>query len=236
MTPGSHRGGAGPHHGPAQPGDRTSAEPGGFDEFDHTAFDHAAGGEPVVSDGLAPEGDSTEPTLPTDSSDGADSAAGGEATGTAYQAGSAAPESPDAVLAAERLEDLRRLQAEYVNYKKRVDRDRAVARDQGISHVLESMLPVLDEIHLAREHGDLETGPAATIVDKLEAVLAKLGIEAFGEYGDEFDPMHHEALMHISAEVPADATSTTVVKVLQRGYRLGDRVVRPARVAVADPE
>lgn len=227
MTPGSHRGGAGPHHGPAHPGDRTSAEPGGFDEFDHAASDQPAG-EPVVSDGLAPEGDSTEPTLPADG--------GGEATGTAYQAGSAAPESPDAVLAAERLEDLRRLQAEYVNYKKRVDRDRSLAREAGISHVLESMFPVLDEIHLAREHGDLVDGPSAVIVDKLEAVLAKLGIEAFGEYGDEFDPMHHEALMHISAEVPADATSTTVVKVLQRGYRLGDRVVRPARVAVADPE
>ena len=88
------------------------------------------------------------------------------------------------MLAAERLEDLRRLQAEYVNYKKRVDRDRSLAREAGISHVLESMFPVLDEIHLAREHGDLVDGPSAVIVDKLEAVLAKLGIEAFGEYGD----------------------------------------------------
>lgn len=230
MTPGSHRASAGPHHGPAHAGDRASAEPGGFDEFDHPVSEPM--GTPVVSDGIAPEGDSTEPTLPGDGCE----AAATEVTDPAYPAGSAAADSPDAALAAERLEDLRRLQAEYVNYKKRVDRDRSLAREAGISHVLESMFPVLDEIHLAREHGDLVDGPGAVIVDKLEAVLAKLGIEAFGEYGDEFDPMHHEALMHISAEVPADATSTTVVKVLQRGYRLGDRVVRPARVAVADPE
>ena len=153
------------HHGPAHPGDSGSAEPGGFDEFDHPDFadiaaaaaaslreEHPEGtGIPVVSDGTAAQGDGAEPSL--------------------------APLTGDAALAAERLEDLRRLQAEYVNYKKRVDRDRSVARDQGISHVLESMLPVLDEIHLAREHGDLGEGPAATIVDKLEAVLAKLGIE-----------------------------------------------------------
>ena len=245
MTPGSHRASAGPHHGPAHAGDRASAEPGGFDEFDHPVSEPM--GVPVVSDGIAPEGDSTEPTLPGRGSEApapavqatevpAPAVPATEATDPAYAGGSAAAESPDAVLAAERLEDLRRLQAEYVNYKKRVDRDRSLAREAGISHVLESMFPVLDEIHLAREHGDLVDGPGAVIVDKLEAVLAKLGVEAFGAYGDEFDPMHHEALMHISAEVPADATATTVVKVLQRGYRLGDRVVRPARVAVADPE
>ncbi len=198
-----------------------------------------AAGDPVVSQGYAAEGDSTEPTLPGDGSEAQATATEAEVTDTAYASqlpGATEAGSPDAALAAERLEDLRRLQAEYVNYKKRVDRDRSLAREAGISHVLESMFPVLDEIHLAREHGDLVDGPGAVIVDKLEAVLAKLGIEAFGDYGDEFDPMHHEALMHIAAVVPADATSTTVVKVLQRGYRLGDRVVRPARVAVADPE
>ncbi|MBK6301502.1 MAG: nucleotide exchange factor GrpE [Actinomycetales bacterium] len=167
-------------------------------------------GIPVVSDGTAAQGDGAEPSL--------------------------APLTGDAALAAERLEDLRRLQAEYVNYKKRVDRDRSVARDQGISHVLESMLPVLDEIHLAREHGDLGEGPAATIVDKLEAVLAKLGIERFGAAGDEFDPNHHEALMRMEADLPEGATTTTVVQVLQPGYRLGERIVRAARVAVADPQ
>lgn len=230
MTPGSHRASAGPHHGPAHAGDRASAEPGGFDEFDHPVSEPM--GTPVVSDGIAPEGDSTEPTLPGDGCE----AAATEVTDPAYPAGSAAADSPDAALAAERLEDLRRLQAEYVNYKKRVDRDRAVARELGISHVLESMLPVLDEIHLAREHGDLADGPAATIVDKLEAVLARLGIERFGLVGEDFDPAVHEALMHLAADLHPDATTTTVVKVLQPGYRLGERVVRPARVAVADPQ
>jgi len=169
-------------------------------------------GIPVVSDGTAAEGDAAEPDPSL-----------------------AAPAGSAERLANERLEDLRRLQAEYVNYKKRVDRDRSLAREQGISHVLESMLPVLDEIHLAREHGDLTEGAPAAIVDKLEAVLARLGVERFGSEGDEFDPMHHEALMHIEADLPEGMTTTTVVKVLQPGYRLGDRLVRPARVAVADP-
>ncbi len=232
MIPHGQHGEAGPYHGPAHPGERTSAEPGGYDEFDHAPTESSEGssqgeapsdasaeggtGIPVVSDGTAGEGDAAEPDLP---------AAAGPVDGR----------HPDTILAAERLVDLQRLQAEYVNYTKRVDRDRSVAREQGISHVLESMLPVLDEIHLAREHGDLTDGPAATIVDKLDLVLARLGIERFGASGDEFDPNHHEALMRIEADLPEGATTTTVVQVLQPGYRLGERVVRAARVAVADP-
>ena len=201
-----------------------------------------AAGEPVVSYGYAAEGDSTEPRLPGDDTCGADvTGATGttEATGAAYATGAADAVdtvSPDAALAAERLEDLRRLQAEYVNYKKRVARDRSLAREAGITYVLESMLPVLDEIHLAREHGDLDGGPFAAIADKLEATLAKLGIERFGSVGDEFDPNFHEALMNIAADLPEGATATTVVQVLQPGFRLGERVVRAARVAVADPQ
>ena len=202
-----------------------------------------AAGEPVVSYGYAAEGDSTEPRLPGDDTCGADATGATgttEATGAAYATGAAdagdAAVSPDAALAAERLEDLRRLQAEYVNYKKRVDRDRSLAREAGITYVLESMLPVLDEIHLAREHGDLDGGPFAAIADKLETTLAKLGIERFGSVGDEFDPNFHEALMNIAADLPEGATATTVVQVLQPGFRLGERVVRAARVAVADPQ
>lgn len=140
------------------------------------------------------------------------------------------------MLAAERLADLRRLQAEYVNYKKRVDRDRAVARELGITHVVESLLPVLDDIHMAREHGDLASGPFSAIAEKLESTLARLGIERFGAPGEAFDPAVHEALMHIEAELDPAATTTTVVHVLQPGYRSGERVVRAARVAVADPQ
>ncbi len=206
----------GPHQGPVHAGDQASTEPGGMDEFDYA--------EPVEAE---PTGPDTEPDTGPDTEAEPVDEPTDETVDQAH---------PDTVLAAERLEDLRRLQAEYVNYKKRVDRDRAVAREHGISHVLESMLPVLDEIHIAREHGDLLDGPAGTIVDKLEAVLAKLGIERFGSTGDEFDPMRHEALMHTEADLPEGTTTTTVVQVLQPGYRMGERVVRAARVAVADPQ
>jgi molecular chaperone GrpE len=143
---------------------------------------------------------------------------------------------PDTRKAAEHLEDLRRLQAEYVNYKKRVDRDREQARDRGVTQVVEALLPVLDDIHAAREHGDLEGGPFAAISDKLEAILGRFGVERIGAKGEEFDPVIHEALMHVEAELPEDATTTTVVQVIQPGFKMGERVVRPARVSVADPQ
>ena len=142
---------------------------------------------------------------------------------------------PDTRKAAEHLEDLRRLQAEYVNYKKRVDRDRELARDRGVTQVVEALLPVLDDIHAAREHGELEGGPFAAIADKLEAILGRFGVESIGAKGEEFDPLIHEALMHVDAELPEDATTTTVVQVIQPGFKMGERVVRPARVSVADP-
>jgi molecular chaperone GrpE len=153
---------------------------------------------------------------------GADSSAG-ELEGAAAQ------------LAAERLADLQRLQAEYVNYRKRVERDRDVARDQALGAVLESLLPVLDDIHLARQHGDLDGGPFAAIADKLEAVLSRYGLERFGQAGEPFDPSVHEALMHTEADLGEGVDVTTVTQVLQPGYRQGDRLLRAARVAVADP-
>ncbi|MGZ4773685.1 MAG: nucleotide exchange factor GrpE [Oryzihumus sp.] len=167
-------------------------------------------------------------------------AAAGEAA--TEPAGSEAPPveeadvHPDTTLAAERLLDLQRLQAEYVNYKRRVDRDRDVVREQAVASVIEALLPVLDDIHLARQHGDLESGPFAAIADKLEATLSRFGVERFGEPGEAFDPNLHEALMHTQAELAPGTEVTTVVQVLQPGYRSGDRVVRAARVAVADPQ
>jgi len=143
---------------------------------------------------------------------------------------------PETKRADEHLADLKRLQAEYVNYKHRVDRDRDVAKDRGVTQVIEALLPVLDDIHLAREHGDLEGGPFASIADKLEGVLRRFGITRLGEKGEEFDPSVHEALMHVEADLDEDATVTTVVQVLQPGYKMGERVVRPARVSVADPK
>ena len=150
-------------------------------------------------------------------------------------------EHPDTVLAAERLADLQRLQAEYVNYKRRVDRDRADVQIRAAHDVLETLLPVLDEIQLAEQHGDLTDGPMKAITDKLEQALGKYGLERVGAKGEAFDPNVHEALMHAEWDasdeaLPSDATATTVVTVLQPGYRAGERVLRAARVAVADPQ
>ncbi|GAA0335596.1 Protein GrpE (fragment) [Micropruina glycogenica] len=135
-------------------------------------------------------------------------------------------------LAAERTADLQRLHAEYANYKKRVDRDRALARQGGIEAVVLDLLPVLDSIEGAREHDEL-TGGFKLVADEIEKVGAKYGLSVYGEVGDPFDPNVHEALMH----VPMPGVEvTTVSAVMQKGVRLNDRVLRPARVGVAEPE
>ena len=165
------------------------------------------------------------------------------ATGNGAEAPPAPGESGELAavqaLAEERLADLQRLQAEYVNYRRRVERDRDVARDTAVAGVLDALLPVLDDVHLARQHGDLESGPFAAIADKLESVLARFGLTRFGDPGEPFDPTVHEALMHTEAELAEGTTETTVVQVLQPGYRQatgsGEKVLRAARVAVADP-
>jgi molecular chaperone GrpE len=133
---------------------------------------------------------------------------------------------------AERTADLQRLQAEYVNYKRRVDRDREVVRETAVAGVLTSLLPVLDDIGRAREHDELHGGFKA-VAESLERTVTGLGLTPFGEVGDEFDPRIHEALMHKYA---AHVAGPTCEAVLQVGYRLGDRIVRPARVAVVEPE
>ncbi|GAA4893715.1 nucleotide exchange factor GrpE [Tessaracoccus lubricantis] len=135
-------------------------------------------------------------------------------------------------LVEERTTDLQRLGAEYVNYKKRVDRDRDLARASGIESVLADFMPVLDAIALARLHGDVDGG-FKMVAEELEKVTSKHGLVAFGEVGEEFDPNLHEALMAVPLEQPV--TVTTVSQVMQQGYQLKGRVIRPARVAVANP-
>ncbi|GAA1048707.1 nucleotide exchange factor GrpE [Arthrobacter russicus] len=135
--------------------------------------------------------------------------------------------------AAELKNDLLRLQAEYVNYRKRVERDRAVAGESAVIGVLNSLLPVLDDVDAARTHGDLTEGPFAAIAAKLEAALKTYGLERIDEIGVEFDPNVHEALIQQpSAEVQTDSVS----QVLRSGYRKGERVLRAAQVIVAVPE
>jgi len=143
----------------------------------------------------------------------------------------AEPAGEAAVQLAERTADLQRLQAEYANYRKRVERDRLAVREQALANVLNELVPVLDDIGRAREHGEL-TGGFKSVAESLEAIAAKLGLTSFGEVGEPFDPTLHEALMH---SFSPDVTEPTAVQILQPGYKVGERIIRPARVAVAEP-
>jgi molecular chaperone GrpE len=136
-----------------------------------------------------------------------------------------------AVQLAERTADLQRLQAEYANYRKRVERDRMAVREQALANVLTELLPILDDIGRAREHGEL-SGGFKSVAESLEAAAVKLGLASYGENGDPFDPKLHEALMH---SYSPDVAEPTCVRILQPGYKVGDRILRPARVAVAEP-
>jgi molecular chaperone GrpE len=133
---------------------------------------------------------------------------------------------------AERTADLQRLQAEYLNYKRRVDRDRELVRENATYAALAPIVDVLDTIDRAREHGDLDPGFAA-VADQLERVVAQAGLVKFGEPGDAFDPQVHEALSHIGEDAEVEVTTAKVVA--KAGYRFGDRVVRAAQVLVVDP-
>ncbi|MGW2096546.1 nucleotide exchange factor GrpE [Streptomyces olivaceoviridis] len=132
----------------------------------------------------------------------------------------------------ERTADLQRLQAEYQNYRRRVERDRIAVKEIAIANLLTELLPVLDDIGRAREHGEL-VGGFKSVAESLETVAAKMGLQQFGKEGEPFDPTIHEALMHSYAP---DVTETTCVAILQPGYRIGERTIRPARVAVAEPQ
>ena len=161
-------------------------------------------------------------------------AAPGRVPGRHGPAAAAPTEDPLAAAqaeAAERLDDLRRLQAEYVNYRRRVERDREAVREYAIASVLGELLGVLDDIGRARDHGDLNGG-FRSVGEALEATTTKLGLVRFGEPGDVFDPTVHEALMH---EYSDEVKVPTCTQVLTPGYRFGNRVLRPARVAVAEP-
>jgi molecular chaperone GrpE len=170
---------------------------------------------------------------------------GGAAADEAAAPGQAeVPESPDApgkpaagdsglaAQLAERTADLQRVTAEYANYRKRVERDRMAVREQALANVLTSLLPVLDDIGRAREHGEL-VGGFKSVADSLESATSKLGLVSFGDEGEPFDPTVHEALTH---SYSADVTEPTAVAIFQPGYKVGERILRPARVAVAEPE
>jgi molecular chaperone GrpE len=127
--------------------------------------------------------------------------------------------------------DLQRLQAEYANYRKRVERDRAVAHESAIGAVLTELLALLDDVDRAEQHGEL-TGGFKAVADQLNSITSRIGLEKYGTAGEAFDPQIHEALMH---DESADVAVATASKILQPGYKYKERILRPARVAVTDP-
>jgi molecular chaperone GrpE len=203
---------------PGQPQSRPQGRPGGG---------QPASGQPAG----APDTESSAP----DGARPGDGAPAGSGTPGAPGSSAAQPGGPDdgglAAQLAERTADLQRVHAEYANYRKRVERDRLAVREQALANVLSSLLPVLDDIGRAREHGDLN-GAFKSVGESLQTIAAKLGLESFGEPGEPFDPLVHEALMH---SYSPDVTEPTAVQILQPGYKVGERIIRPARVAVAEP-
>ncbi|HUC24128.1 MAG TPA: nucleotide exchange factor GrpE [Streptosporangiaceae bacterium] len=179
----------------------------------------SAGGEAVIDASEEPD---TAPAV---------SSAAGKAGDSKASAKEGAAMEALRVQVAERTADVQRLQAEYANYRKRVERDRATVREFAVSSVLTELLPALDAIGIARDHGEL-SGGFKSVADQIQAAVVKLGLVTYGQKGDAFDPKIHEALTHTYSP---DVAEDTCVEIFQPGYKVGERILRPARVAVAEP-
>ncbi|MEU5999733.1 nucleotide exchange factor GrpE [Streptomyces sp. NPDC047197] len=196
--------------------------------------------KPDVPSGATP--DDAAPQAAEPSTEEGPAAPAGDASKTSAQSAQSAPSAQDVGLVAqldqvrtalgERTADLQRLQAEYQNYRRRVERDKVTVKEIAAANLLSELLPTLDDVGRAREHGEL-VGGFKSVAEALETVVAKMGLQQFGKEGEPFDPTIHEALMHSYAP---DVTETTCVAILQPGYRIGERTIRPARVAVAEPQ
>ncbi|MBK3577055.1 nucleotide exchange factor GrpE [Streptomyces sp. MBT65] len=184
--------------------------------------------KPDVPSGATP--DDAEPQAASPSSSGEGAAPAGDAS--AQIAGLTAQLDQVRKALEERTADLQRLQAEFQNYRRRVERDRIAVKEIAVATLLTELMPTLDNINRAREHGEL-VGGFKSVAESLETAAAKMGLQQFGKEGEPFDPTIHEALMHSYAP---DVTETTCVAILQPGYRIGERTIRPARVAVAEPQ
>ena len=203
---------------PARPGKHAAPGPGGAPG---TGREAGAAQGPAGSPGTAGPPQARPAERPADD--------GGHGPATPGPGGEA--QSDLAAKLAERTADLQRLSAEYANYRKRVDRDRLAVREQALANVLIALLPVLDDIGRARDHGEL-VGGFEKVGQSLESIVTKLGLVAFGTEGEPFDPKVHEA---VSLTEAAGVTEPTCVQILQPGYKVGERIVRPARVIVAEP-
>lgn len=192
---------------------------------------------PVIRDKRRVDPETGE--LRTPEGEGASEAPAADAGAPEAAEGAEEPSFGDEVLAAlasddrvnELTADLKRLQAEYANYRKRVDRDRESVKEQARAQVLGELLPILDDIGRARDHEEL-TGGFKSVGEGLEALVGRLGLRSYGAQGDEFDPTVHEALTFVPQP---GADSATVIEVFQPGYLIGERVLRPARVVVGGP-
>jgi molecular chaperone GrpE len=209
-------------------GKHAASEPGGFARPD------AAGpqGDSSHGEGAEPAGSAPGP--------GPEAASSGNGDGQAAEAGrppvsGGTGESKEMATLkeqlAERTADLQRLQAEYANYRKRVDRDRTAMRELALANVLTEMLPALDAIGQARQHDEL-SGGFKSVADTIESAVSKLGLVTYGESGEPFDPKVHEA---VATSYSPDVTDVTCTEIFQPGYKVGDRILRPARVVVAEP-
>ncbi|MFE4639091.1 nucleotide exchange factor GrpE [Streptomyces sp. NPDC056773] len=195
-----------------------SEETPGFDE------------KPEVPADAAPDDAAAEPKAAASSKEEAAAPAGDSAAASDVALLAQLDQARTAL--GERTADLQRLQAEYQNYRRRVERDRIAVKEIAVASLLTELLPTLDDIGRAREHGEL-VGGFKSVAESLETAAAKMGLQQFGKEGEPFDPTIHEALMHSYAP---DVTEDTCVAILQPGYRIGERTIRPARVAVAEPQ
>ena len=188
---------------------------------------------PVRSDEVAAEAEPDGTAAPPQAEAAAEVDEAPEAEALEAESAAGSPLADAQRKVTELTSDLQRLQAEYVNYKRRVDRDRELIRQNATYAVLAPIIEVLDTIDRAREHGEVEGGFKAT-ADQLERIVSNLGLTRFGEPGEAFDPTVHEALSHLGTD--PDVKETTVKVLAKAGYRIGDRVVRAAQVLVVDPE
>jgi molecular chaperone GrpE len=219
---------------PARPGKHAVSKPGGAPSGGGSeAADEPGTGQqrpaPSAGAGSGQQPDSDRGGATAQAGPGS---AGPGSASPGRPAGTVGREQELASRLAERTADLQRVTAEYANYRKRVDRDRMAVREQALANVLSALLPVLDDIGRAREAGEL-VGGFKSVAESLESAVTKLGLGTFGTEGEAFDPKVHEALTH---SYSADVTEPTCVHILQPGYKVGERILRPARVAVAEPD
>lgn len=215
---------------PQDPGNPANTDP----EATSADAAEAAAAEAAAADGAVDEAAEAQANAATADTAEAEAAVNDAASDIAEEAEAdpdvdVAENSLEAQLA-ERTEDLQRLNAEYTNYRRRTERDRQAVIETSKAKVLADFLPILDDLELARQHGDLNEGPLKAIADKLNGVLTANNLSPFGEEGEAFDPEVHEAVQDLST-----GDEQAVGTVLRRGYKVGERVVRTAMVIIADP-